>query len=178
MKKTDCICIGSLLKVHGIKGELSVQFEPRWISKKSFKKQKFLFAEIYNEDDLVPFLVETKEISPSGSGRIKFSDYDTSDDVKYLTNKKLFVPAELFSKNYLHNADPGSLTGYLAKDKKTGEIGVVDSILENSQQQTLVIKKDEMEILIPLVEEFILKIDQKEKILYMDIPEGLTNLNL
>lgn len=177
MKKTGTTGIGKILKPHGIKGELSVKFDPAWVNGKNFRKQKFLFAEIYPGDDLVPFFIESAEADHYGQGRIKFEDFNNSESVRELVNKQIFVPSGSFSSKTAGKSQGHELLGYSATDKKSGTIGIIEEVLENEMQQTLLIKKGIHEILVPLVEEFVVKIDKKNKNILLKIPEGLISLN-
>lgn len=177
MKKSGCARIGRLFKPHGIKGELSVKFESGWLKGRSFRKQKFLFVEIYPGDDLVPFFIEWAEADNSGMGRIKFEDFNSVESIGGLVNKDIFVTSDSGPKKFEEKIPGKELWGFLVSDKISGTIGIVHDILENEKQQMLLIKKGESEILIPLVKEFIIKVDKQKKIILMKIPEGLINLN-
>lgn len=175
MKKVSCFPMGKLLKPHGIKGELSVKFNPGWLNGKQFEKQKFLFAEIYPHDDLVPFFIEYAETDSNGNGRIKLEDYNTIESVSILTNKDIFVPAlRTFKTAKSAEFDP---TGYKVVDKHAGEIGIVAELMNNEPQPLLLIKNGAKEILIPFVNEFIVKTDRAGKTIFTKIPEGLIELN-
>ena len=63
-------------------------------------------------------------------------------------------------------------------NKNTGLIGVLHEIQENKFQQLMKIKTSQnKEILIPFVEEFILEINSKNKIIELDLPAGLLEMN-
>lgn len=111
-------------------------------------------------------------------GRIRFEDYTTGDSVKPLVNKEIFAPPGSFISGTVGKSQEHELLGYSVTDKKSGMIGTVEEVLENEMQQTLLIKKDIHEILIPLVKEFIVKIDKKNKNILLKIPEGLMDLNV
>ena len=57
-------------------------------------------------------------------------------------------------------------------------LGIVTEIIQNPGQWLLNVSSPEgRNMLIPLHEDFIVKIDKVKKILVMDIPEGLTEIN-
>jgi 16S rRNA processing protein RimM len=61
------------------------------------------------------------------------------------------------------------------EDKK---IGVVISFETNNSQDLLVVEReDKKTVLIPLIAQFLDKIDYKEKIIYMKLPPGLLEVN-
>jgi 16S rRNA processing protein RimM len=57
-------------------------------------------------------------------------------------------------------------------------LGEVTNIIENPGQILLILKSPEgKEILIPFHEDFIVSINKKKKLIEMDLPEGLTEIN-
>lgn len=178
MKKSGCTRIGKILKPHGVNGELLVKFETGWLKSKNFRKQKFLFAEIYPGDDLVPFFIDFAEADANGMGKIRFEDFYSVESIRELVNKEIFVASGSYISKAAGQIPGHELLGYSITDKKSGMIGVVEDVMENEMQQTLLIKKGADEILVPLVKEFILKFDKKKKNILMEIPEGLISLNI
>jgi len=68
-----------------------------------------------------------------------------------------------------------AIIGYTAWEGKS-EIGVVVDVVENSSQNLFVVEKGDQEFLIPAVDAFIKGIDSNEKIIYLELPEGLLDL--
>jgi 16S rRNA processing protein RimM len=64
---------------------------------------------------------------------------------------------------------------YIEKNRLLGSISEV--VLNNGQWLLLVTSTEEKEILIPFHEHFIVSIDKRKKIVFMEIPEGLTEIN-
>jgi 16S rRNA processing protein RimM len=57
-------------------------------------------------------------------------------------------------------------------------LGIIKEIIQNPGQWLLNIRSDEgKEILIPLHEHFIVSIDKAGKVVVIDIPDGLTEIN-
>jgi 16S rRNA processing protein RimM len=56
------------------------------------------------------------------------------------------------------------------------EIGVISEIEEYPQQEMATINYNKKDILIPLNEQFIIKLDNKKKVIEMELPEGLLEL--
>jgi 16S rRNA processing protein RimM len=59
-----------------------------------------------------------------------------------------------------------------------GNIGKIVSINDSSAQPLFEIMKDETEILIPMIDAFIVQIDRANKKVVLDTPEGLVDLYL
>ena len=76
------------------------------------------------------------------------------------------------AKFYYHE-----ITGFMLEDINYGEIGLIDSINDSSSQPLFVIKTESDDILIPMVDDFIEKIDRKNKKVIVKTPEGLIDMN-
>ena len=71
-----------------------------------------------------------------------------------------------------------SLIGYNVVTSENITIGAINEVIQNPGQWLLsVISDTNKTILIPLHEHFIVKIDNDKKLLIMEIPEGLTEIN-
>ena len=68
------------------------------------------------------------------------------------------------------------ISGYNVVDSIKGDIGIVDTVIDLVSNPLLRIEKDKKEILIPIFEGLIQKVDRKKKILYIEAPEGLIDL--
>ena len=79
----------------------------------------------------------------------------------------------------LQNVDKLNLTEYLnfeVTDPNHENIGFINDIYNNKLQNLIEIKNKEKKILIPFVKNYIVKIDKKNKIVILDLPEGMLDL--
>lgn len=65
------------------------------------------------------------------------------------------------------------LEGLRVVDHHLGEIGEVTEIFTTPAHDILVVQGSRGEVLIPVVDAFILRIDETEKTMYVDLPDGL-----
>ena len=63
-------------------------------------------------------------------------------------------------------------------DALKGEIGEISDVLEYPTQAVIQVMKDGKEILIPIHDDIIQKVDKKAKILTVKAPEGLIDMYL
>ena len=77
------------------------------------------------------------------------------------------------NKFYFHE-----VIGFDAEDTRLGVIGKIVSINDSSAQPLFEIKQGDIEILIPMIDDFIVKIDRENKKVVMDNPVGLVDLYL
>lgn len=164
MEFTD---IGYLSKTHGIKGQLILRAD------KDFYFEDLKVAFIESSTGLAPHFV--KKISPNNVGFIiELEEIDTVEKAKLLIGKKIFVDAELVE---LVEED-SNWVGFELSDKNFGDIGKVFEVNDNGFQILLSIMHKNKEIILPLVNDFIEKIDETDRKIYYNAPEGLIDVYL
>lgn len=65
------------------------------------------------------------------------------------------------------------LEGLRVDDRQLGEIGRIVEIFTTPAHDILIVHGPRGEVMIPVVDEFILKIDEVEKVMHVDLPIGL-----
>jgi 16S rRNA processing protein RimM len=63
-------------------------------------------------------------------------------------------------------------------DVNYGEVGFITGINESTAQPLFEVNKNGVEIFIPMIDDFIKKIDRKNKSVLVETPEGLIDLYL
>ena len=113
--------------------------------------------------NLVPFFIESSQFHKSDLLRLKFEDVDTEADADALLKTELYLPLDFLpklegDKFYFHE-----VIGFTVIDEKFGEVGIIKSINDSTAQALFEIDHDGVEILIPMNDEFIVKLDKKIK---------------
>jgi len=169
------IWLGNIAKTHGIKGQVVLRLNN--LNPQDILKMETVFIEI---DGLpVPFFIKEWEEKGGGSLLITFEDVHDENTARELTTCKVYIP-----KDELRiNADPKSiidlkfLNGFKVVDKEEGDLGIVKDIVDIEMNPLLRIVDNKNEYYIPFQEEFIIKVDQKKKKLYLKVPPELLNLS-
>ena len=152
-------------------------------------------VKVYNYSDRTQIYEETEEIIVGDTPRklqrmrqqknmliIKFSGIENRDDAESIRNAQLFVTAD-----DLPELDEGEiyirdLIGMeVIEEKKdpehTENIGTVSDVTVGEFQDILKVTTPEgREVMIPAVEPMIIRIDEEEKIIFVDLPEGLLEI--
>jgi 16S rRNA processing protein RimM len=169
----DCIGLGTITKTNGFRGHLVLKLNN--LSFDDIEKMELVFILI---DGLpVPFFIEEFIERNNNTILIKFDEFNTESSVKFLCNSNVFISKKYIDSHSLHT--PNNITafiGYSIHDTKHGNIGVLDKVIADSDNPLLVVKKGFQEILVPLQEEFILKIDEKLREITVTCPDGLLDL--
>lgn len=170
MQPRDLIQIGKIIKLSGHAGELII-YGPTLIEEiKDFNIPVFIeFA-----GEKVPFYIEEMKSINKERAVVKFQYVNTEKKAEYLLDKNLLI----VSKNKKKDKMKFDWKGFLVIDEIYGEVGEVSFIDENSKNPLMIIINGTNEILIPYREEFIVGMDEKERILVVKCPEGLLDLYL
>ena len=174
MDLKDSIYIGQIAKLHGYKGGVSlfldVTHPEEYINMESF------FIEI--DGILTPFFVESFKLKNKGFAAVKFQGVDSEQEARSLLKKKVFIPESELKELDESNFYDHEVIGYEVEDIVKGEIGKVTAIADLKQNPLLVIEFKEKEILLPIFEGLIVKVDRKLKRLKVKAPDGLIDLYL
>lgn len=173
--KKDCTAIGYVQKPHGIKGEVIVVIDDEFVD--SFDSAEYFFVEL--DGGLVPFFISEEGLRyrNNESVIVKFDFVDSQDKAKELAGCKIFA----FNRDLTEPEYPeiySSLIGMKVFDKKSGELGKISRIDDFSGNVVITVANPRAEILIPLSENIITKIDEKNKKLFLTCPEGLIDIYL
>ncbi|MFA6999401.1 MAG: ribosome maturation factor RimM [Victivallaceae bacterium] len=173
MNKETCLLLGTITKANRKTGQLTISIGQQPAER--FAEVRTLFLDI--DGGLVPFFVDQQSGSGSGQLRVWLQDYKTPEAAQQLTGYKVYIaeddlPATPPNQLYHHQ-----LTDYTVVDKTAGELGQITDLIESTEQALLQVAHNGDEILIPFVDDFVVKIDKRKKTLYLDLPEGLIDLN-
>ena len=109
---------------------------------------------------------------------MKLKDVDYENKAKDLIKKSVYVEKKkvsIIKKNKFFNFD---IIDFSVRDKNENFIGTVKEINTSTLQNILILlSRNKQEIMIPLVTSFIINIDKKNKIINVDLPDGLIDLN-
>lgn len=174
MDLKDSIYIGQIAKLHGYKGGVSLFLDVT--HPEEYMDMESFFVEI--DGILTPFFVESFKLKNKGFAAVKFQGVNSEQEARSLLKKKVFIPeSELKeldeSKFYDHE-----VIGYEVEDVVKGGIGKVTAIADLKQNPLLVIEFKDKEILLPIFEGLIVKVDRKLKRLKVKAPDGLIDLYL
>ncbi len=173
MTKDDCFYLGRIAKTHGIKGEVTIRLDVDDPS--AYHDMKYFLLEINKV--LTPFFVE--KLTCSGDKVfVKVQDINTVEAASALTGKEVFLPLELLPKLSGKQFYYHEVKGFLLIDEIHGELGPINDVIEYPTQAIIQVFKDKKEILIPILDQVIQKVDRKTKKLYIQAPDGLIDMYL
>ena len=134
----------------------------------------FLYIEL--DKKLTPFKISSLNSKKKIFLELKLDQINCEEKTIRLLKKNVYVKKENIPSN---NVDKLNLTEYLnfeVIDPNHENIGFINDIYNNKHQNLIELKNKEKKILIPFVKNYIVKIDKKNKILILDLPEGIFDL--
>ena len=173
MNITDCFYLGNITKPFGYKGEVDIFLDVD--EPKNYAKLDAVFVELKGQ--LIPYFIEHIRLK-NNHAVVQFQDVNT-DNVHLLIGAKLYLPLAALpkldgNKFYFHE-----VIGFSMNDVNHGEIGTLENIMDNGPQPIFQIKHPNgKEVLIPILDEFIVDVDRENRSITTNAPEGLIDFYL
>ncbi len=162
--------IGRVTKPHGVRG--AVKVFPETDFPQRFSDEKTLVLDVRGEKET--HAVEYVRFQGSGMLIVKLKDIDTMEKAEQLRGAEILVDEE-----HLYPLEEGAyyyheLVGCTVTDEKKGDLGVLKDVFFNGGTDIYVVETPEKkEILIPAVESMVRKVDVKNRVITVEIFEGL-----
>jgi 16S rRNA processing protein RimM len=172
MIREETISLGSIIKIHAIKGEFLLTTELNLDENQI--DTEWVFLEF--EGQPVPFFLEYLNATGPSNAILKVEEINSIDEAKEWLGRRVLIPSGHVKKIRAKNPGIHILQGFQVIDEKKGFLGKVNAILELQNNPLIQILENEKEILIPLSDSIILKIDNKKRIIHIRAPEGLIDL--
>ncbi|MCH2234737.1 MAG: ribosome maturation factor RimM [Crocinitomicaceae bacterium] len=173
-QKEDCYRLGSVVKLHGFKGALSIYLDVE--DPQEYENLESVFLDYHGK--LVPFFLESIQVRNNGYAVAKFEDVDDEDAAKVILKCGIFLPLDDLEELGEDEFYYFEVEGFKVVDINRGEIGIVKRILDLSGNPLFEIDFNGLEILIPRKDEFIDRIDREEETVYLNAPEELLDMYL
>ncbi|WGH77077.1 ribosome maturation factor RimM [Tenacibaculum tangerinum] len=174
MQKEDCFYLGKIVKKHSFKGEVVIKLDTD--EPDLYENLESVFVDLGN--NLVPFFIENSRLSKGTMFRVKFEDVDTEADAEAILRSGVYLPLELLPKLSGNKFYYHEVIGFTVIDASFGEVGTIASINDTSAQPLFEINREGKEIFIPMIDDFIVKVDRENQTIEVDVPEGLIELYL
>ena len=172
MLKEECFFLGTIVGKYSFKGEILAKLDTD--SPDIYLKIDSLLIE--TPHGLVPYFINRSTLHKSSLLRLKFEGVDSESGAEALIKKDLFLPLNMLpplegNQFYFHE-----IIDFIAIDQFNKEIGRIISVNDSGPQPLFVIDSEGSEILIPIHDNYIIKLDRGEKEIHLDLPDGLLDI--
>lgn len=161
----DLVQIGSVYKAHGVKGIMKVRITPEYMD--DFLQLEAVF--IQGSKSTLPYFVKSSEAIADNMALLQVEEIDSKEQITPLMKAPLLARDEDLS---VELDEWESLEGYVIYDKTKGLIGEILEVIEMPQQELARVQYQEREVLIPIHEDLVDEVDEDERKIYINLPEG------
>jgi 16S rRNA processing protein RimM len=165
--------IGKFVAIHGLKGELLLK---HGLGKKtSLKGLQAIFIE-EKKNSFLPWFIEATKIKSDNEVYIKLEGINTREAAIKLSQKMVWL-AEADHKKFASKNSPSSLLGYMIINNNE-PLGKILELIEQPHQLLCRLEIKGKEVLIPLHDDSLQKVDHKKKEVIVELPDGLLEIYL
>lgn len=169
----DFYYLGKITTPNGYRGKLNAYLDTD--EPDAYAGLKMVY--VNQNGNLVPYFIESIVIK-NNKAVFSLDSIETIGEADLLLQKDLYLPlSELPAlsgkKFYFHEVE-----GFTIDDKTHGKIGQIKTVLEYPNQSVFQVFKNNKEILIPINDRVIRKVDRENKTINIEAPEGLIELYL
>ncbi len=174
MEKKDCFYLGKIVRKFSFKGEVIIKLDTD--QPELYQNMDAVFVDLGK--NFIPFFIEKSLLQKGNQLRVQFEDVYTEKDAESLMKSDVYLPFSLLPKLTGNKFYYHEVIGFTLEDMHFGIVGQIISINDSTAQPLFVIKKDDSEILIPMIDNFIQKVDRENKKIIVNTPEGLIEMNI
>jgi 16S rRNA processing protein RimM len=174
MRKEDCFYLGKIVRKHSFRGEVVIKLdtdEPHL-----YENMESVF--VLHGTNLIPFFIEKSLLQKGNQLRTKFEGVDTEADADGIMKSGIYLPLTLLPKLTGDQFYYHEIIGFKLEDINFGEVGNIVGINEKTAQPLFEVDREGVDIFIPMIDNFIKKIDRENNKVIVETPEGLIDLYL
>ena len=160
------ITIGSIFRAHGVHGIIKVMVEPVFMD--DLLELEAVFIESPKTPH--PFFVKHVEAIADDMALLTLEEIDSKEKITPLLKCNIQAREEDVSAE--EPEDWEDLDGYLLIDKNEGIIGPIEELIEMPHQILAQLHYKGKEILVPMHDDLIIEIDDQQRRVTMNLPEG------
>ncbi|WP_026712099.1 ribosome maturation factor RimM [Flavobacterium filum] len=174
MRKEECFYLGKIAKKFSYKGEVLIYLDTD--EPELYENMESVFVEI--NKNLVPFFIENSTLHKNDFLRVKFEDIDNEEQADEVLGCELYLPLSFLPKLEGNQFYYHEVIGFEIEDQRLGVVGKIVSVNDSTAQPLFEVINGTVEILIPMIDQFLVKIDRENKKVIMNLPEGLVEMYL
>ena len=172
MKKEDCFFLGTIVSKYSYKGELLAKLDTD--EPEVYEQLESVLLD--QGGALIPFFIQESQLHKSSLLRLKFEDVQDEATAEMLIGTEMFLPLTALpplegNRFYFHE-----VIGFELIDVREGSLGHITAINDQSNQALFVAEKEGKELLLPINDDILVKVDRANKQIQVQCPEGLVDL--
>ncbi len=173
MTINDCYYLGKITRTHGLAGNVILKLDTD--QPDFYNKLGSIFVEINGL--LVPFFIEKQQWQKADTKIISFRNASQLQ-AEQTIGKNVWLPLttlpELKGNQFYYH----EVLGFELKDTEGNPVGTIKEINDQTTQHYFITKLEGKELIIPIIKDWIKTVDRAEKMIVMELPEGLLDVFL
>ena len=174
--RDELIAIGHYTKPHGVAGELSATID---VEMDVLQGLSCLVSEM--DGIFVPFFVNSLRPKTSETVLLTIDGFSSEQEAARLVNHEIFA----LKREYHQESDDADADGYPLdyfigfelQDSDGTRVGEIVQVDEQTENAIFIVDDGEGELLLPASDDLILEFDLDKKVMVMDLPQGILDLN-
>ncbi|GAB4310794.1 MAG: ribosome maturation factor RimM [Bacteroidales bacterium] len=172
MDQNDFFVLGKIMKTSGYKGGLVFFFDVD--DPQAYSKLEAVFIDLGGEP--VPYAIRKLKQKSLNTFYAELEEVDTEQQAEALAGYDLLLPASLLEPLEGNSFYYHEIIGFQAIDQEKGKLGQITDVLDQSAQHCFRIDYQGKELLVPVVDQFIVEVDRQNRTIVLNLPDGLTEL--
>jgi len=174
MRKEDCFYLGKIVTKYSFKGEVVIKLDTD--EPELYTEMESVYVEFGS--NLVPFFIEKSSLHKGNQLRVQFEDVYSDEEADSILKCAVYLPSTMLPKLSGDKFHFHEVIGFTVVDVNFGEVGQIVHINDKAAQPLFEIDRDGKEIFIPMVDEFIKKVNRENSTIEVETPQGLIELYL
>lgn len=174
--RDELIAIGHYNKPHGVAGEISATLDVEW---DLLRELSCLVSDI--DGIYVPFFVNAIRPKSGDTVLLTIDGVGNEKDVARLVNRDIYALKREYRQESIDaDADGYPLDffiGFELRDSDGSRVGEIIDVDEQTENAIFIIDRDGTDLMVPATDDLIVEFDVDNKVMVMDLPEGLLDLN-
>lgn len=174
--RDELIAIGHYNKPHGVAGELSATVD---VDLEVLRGLSCLVSDI--DGIFVPFFVNAIRPKSVDTMLLTIDGIENEKEAARLVNRDIYALKRDYHQESIDaDADGYPLDffiGFELRDSDGSRVGEITDVDEQTENAIFVVDRDGSEIMVPATDDLIVEFDVDNKLMVMDLPEGLLDLN-
>lgn len=176
IQREELIAIGHFNKPHGVAGEISATVD---VDVDVLNSLSCLVSDI--DGIYVPFFINACRPKTAETVLLTIDGVDDEREVARLVNKDIYA----LKRDYNQASDEAEADGYPLdyfigfelQDSDGSRVGEITEVDEQTENAIFIIDRDGDELMVPASDDLIVEFDIDKRVMVMDLPDGLLDMN-
>lgn len=174
--RDELIAIGRYNKPHGVAGEISATID---VDLETLQGLSCLVTDI--DGIFVPFFVNACRPKSHETVLLTIDGIDSEKEVSRLVNHDIYALKRDYRQESL-DADADGFPidyfiGFELHDSDGQRVGEITDVDEQTENAIFIVDREGAELMVPASDDLIVEFDLDKKVMVMDLPQGLLDLN-